>query len=57
MVMLLACVKPLGAGFGIGEKFEGPAYIPDSGSSCMCMVWALTLIGPSNMQDAVAVEQ
>lgn len=55
--MLLACVKPLGAGFGIGEKFEGPAYIPDSGSSCMCMVWALTLIGPSNMQDAVAVEQ
>lgn len=30
--MLLASVTLVGAGFRVGEKFEGPEYILDSGS-------------------------
>lgn len=46
MVMALACVTLVGAGFGVGEK-----YIP------AIVAWALTLAGPSKCKMLVAVEQ
>lgn len=49
MVMLLASVILVGAGFGVGEKFKDPEVVV----VCMLIVWTQTLASLSDTQCAV----